>query len=53
MSSLWSGAFVGMLVSVGMVAIRPQQIVYAPGTTIPLTNAFRTNSAVAGLEFVY
>jgi hypothetical protein len=33
--------------------IRPQQIVYSPGTNTPLTNAFRTNSAVAGLEFVY
>ena len=33
--------------------IRPKQIVYAPGTNIPLTGAFRTNSAVVGLEFVY
>jgi len=33
--------------------IQPQQIVYSPGTNIPLTNAFRMNSAVAGLEFVY
>ncbi len=33
--------------------IRPQQIVYAPGTTTRLTNPFRTNSAVAGLEWVY
>jgi hypothetical protein len=33
--------------------IRPKQIVYEPGTNIALTNAFRTNSAVAGLEFVY
>jgi hypothetical protein len=33
--------------------IRPQQIVYSPGTNVPLTNPFRTNSAVAGLEFVY
>jgi len=33
--------------------IRPKQIVYAPGTSTPLTSGFRTNSAVAGLEFVY
>jgi hypothetical protein len=33
--------------------IRPKQIVYAPGSPTPLTNGFRTNSAVAGLEFVY
>jgi len=33
--------------------IRPKQIVYAPGTNTALTNPFRTNSAVAGLEFVY
>ncbi len=33
--------------------IRPQQIVYEPGTSIRLTNPFRTNTAVAGLEFVY
>lgn len=33
--------------------IRPKQIVYAPGTNTTLTNPFRTNSAVAGLEFVY
>lgn len=33
--------------------IRPQQIVYAPGTTTAITSPFRTNSAVAGLEFVY
>jgi hypothetical protein len=33
--------------------IRPKQIVYQPGTNIALTNAFRTNTAVAGLEFVY
>jgi hypothetical protein len=33
--------------------VRPQQIAYQPGTTIRLTNPFRTNSAVAGLEFVY
>lgn len=33
--------------------IRPQQIVYDPTSGKPLTNPFRTNSAVAGLEFVY
>lgn len=33
--------------------IRPRQIVYAPGSNTALTNPFRTNSAVAGLEFVY
>jgi hypothetical protein len=33
--------------------IRPQQIVYDPATGKPLTNPFRTNSAVAGLEWVY
>jgi len=33
--------------------IRPKQIVYAPGSPTPLTNGFRANSAVAGLEFVY
>jgi hypothetical protein len=33
--------------------VRPRQIVYAPGTSTTLTNPFRTNSAVAGLEFVY
>jgi hypothetical protein len=33
--------------------IRPQQIVYATGTTQALTGPFRTNSAVAGLEWVY
>lgn len=33
--------------------IRPQQVVYDPTTGKPLTNPFRTNSAVAGLEFVY
>ena len=33
--------------------IRPQQIVYDPTTGTPLTGAFRTNSAIAGLEFVY
>jgi len=33
--------------------IRPKQIVYDPATGLPLTNPFRTNSAVAGLEFVY
>jgi hypothetical protein len=33
--------------------VRPKQIVYAPGTNILLTNPFHTNTAVAGLEFVY
>jgi len=33
--------------------IRPQQIVYVPGSAVKLTNPFRTNSAVAGLEWVY
>ena len=33
--------------------IRPRQIVYAPGSAATISNAFRTNSAVAGLEFVY
>jgi len=33
--------------------IRPKQIVYAPGTSTPIISGFRTNSAVAGLEFVY
>jgi len=33
--------------------IRPRQIVYSPGTSTSLTSPFRTNTAVAGLEFVY
>jgi hypothetical protein len=33
--------------------IRPQQIVYDQHTLKALTSPFRTNSAVAGLEFVY
>jgi hypothetical protein len=33
--------------------IRPQQIVYDTATGKALTNPFRTNSAVAGLEWVY
>ena len=33
--------------------IRPQQVVYDIATGQPLTNPFRTNSAVAGLEWVY
>ncbi len=33
--------------------IRPRQIVYSPGSSTTLTSPFRTNSAVAGLEFVY
>jgi hypothetical protein len=33
--------------------VRPQQIVFLPGTSQPLTSPFRTNSAVAGLDWVY
>ena len=33
--------------------IRPEQIVYVPGTDQRLTSPFRTNTAVAGLEWVY
>jgi len=33
--------------------IRPQQIVFDPATGQALTSPFRTNSAVAGLEWVY
>ena len=33
--------------------IRPQQIVYDPATGLPLTKPFRTNAAIAGLEWVY
>ena len=33
--------------------IRPEQIVYLPGTNTRLTNPFRTNTAVAALEWVY
>src|SRR5437868_2106902 len=33
--------------------IRPKQVVYSPGSSTTLTSPFRTNSAVAGLEFVY
>jgi hypothetical protein len=33
--------------------IRPKQVVYGLGTNTALTNPFRTNTAVAGLEFVY
>jgi hypothetical protein len=33
--------------------IRPQQVVYDIATGRPLTSPFRTNSAVAGLEWVY
>jgi len=33
--------------------IRPQQVVYDIATGKPLTSPFRTNSAVAGLEWVY
>ena len=32
---------------------RPQQIVYNPTTGVPITKAFRTNTAVLGLEFAY
>jgi hypothetical protein len=33
--------------------VRPRQVVYAVGSPMTLTSPFRTNSAVAGLEFVY
>jgi hypothetical protein len=33
--------------------IRPKQVVYEPGSNTTITNPFRTNTAVAGLEFVY
>jgi hypothetical protein len=33
--------------------VRPKQIVYSTATGAPITNPFRTNAAVAGLEFVY
>jgi hypothetical protein len=33
--------------------VRPQQIIYDPSTGLPLTSPFRTNSAVAVLEWVY
>jgi hypothetical protein len=33
--------------------VRPQQIIYDPSTGMPLTSPFRTNSAVAVLEWVY
>jgi len=33
--------------------IRPEQIVYLPGTNTRLTNPFRTNTAVVALEWVY
>jgi hypothetical protein len=33
--------------------IRPQQVVYDPNTGKVITGPFRTNTAVAGLEFVY
>jgi len=32
---------------------RPQQIVYNPATGVALTNPFRTNTAIVGLEFAY
>ncbi len=33
--------------------VRPQQIAYSPGSAQRLTNPFRTNSAVVGLDWVY
>jgi hypothetical protein len=33
--------------------IRPQQVVYAPGTSAQLVSPFRTNTATAALEFIY
>jgi hypothetical protein len=33
--------------------IRPQQVVYDLTTGLPITSPFRTNSAIAGLEWVY
>jgi hypothetical protein len=33
--------------------IQPQQIVYNPATGVALTKPFRTNAAIAGLEWVY
>ncbi len=33
--------------------IRPKQIAYDPATGLPLTKPFRTNAAVAGLEWIY
>ncbi len=33
--------------------IRPQQIVYDPTTGLPLTSPFRTNAAIAALEWAY
>lgn len=33
--------------------IRPQQIVNNPATGLPITGPFRTNAAIAGLEWVY
>jgi hypothetical protein len=33
--------------------VRPQQIIYDPSTGLPLTSPFRTDSAVAVLEWVY
>jgi hypothetical protein len=32
---------------------RPEQVVYVPGSSTKITGPFRTNSAVAGLEWVY
>jgi hypothetical protein len=33
--------------------IRPSQIVYDPATGLPLTGSFRTNTALAAIEWVY
>jgi hypothetical protein len=33
--------------------IRPKQIVYDPATGLALTKPFRTNAAIAGLEWIY
>jgi len=33
--------------------VRPKQVVYEPGTTIPLVSPFRTNTATLALEFAY
>ena len=33
--------------------IRPSQIVYNPATGLPLTGSFRTNTALAAIEWVY
>jgi hypothetical protein len=33
--------------------VRPEQVVYSPGTATQLVSPFRTNTATAALEFVY